>query len=200
MQEQIKSAPRYWTPKENAALKRLYPNTPTAKIAKRLNRTEASVVGHASYLKLERSVEYWEKLKAEQAARVRATNPSKGRHWTPDEIAFILANPTLSRSELATHFETTPGRVYIIVSALRRQGVLPPAVAKSGPKPKEKIAKPVKKPVIKVVSRKLPPAKVEPPKKEPYNRDAGRIRVQVDARTWKYMLPEAAAKFSQYAV
>lgn len=186
-----------WSAEEKALLRELFPDTPMPEMAARLNRTEASVTAKARNLELERSPEYWAALKAKQAANVRANNPSRGRHWTQEELALILANPTLNKGELATHFNTTPGRVSGVVSALRKKGLLPayqpPTAVKKAPKvrtyiaktKREKAGKVAGKPVIQVVSRRLPVAKVVE-QKEPYNRDLDRKMVRVDARTWKY--------------
>ena len=199
------TTPRRWTPEEKDLLIELFPDTPLPEMAARLNRPPASVTGKACGMGLQRSPAYKEVLKAEQAARVTVSNGLKSRHWTEEEKAFILANPTLSRTDLMAHFGTTQGHVYRIVSAFRKQGLLPPAVP---PKPKPQKVRPatikqVRPTTFKAQERKVTQAVRRTPApvkhvvvKEPYNRDAGKVLVKVGHKTWRYMEPDAAAQFN----
>jgi hypothetical protein len=57
-----------WTPEELTTLSRLYPDTPTVEIAKRLNRTEPQVYNKANGLGLRKSAAY---LASAHACRLR---------------------------------------------------------------------------------------------------------------------------------
>jgi len=57
-----------WRPKDDALLRKLYPETPTAKVARRLGRTLASTYGHAATLGLVKSEGY---LASPAACRLR---------------------------------------------------------------------------------------------------------------------------------
>jgi hypothetical protein len=82
---------RPWTAAENRTMRRLYPNTPTAKLAKMLRRTATTVYQHAATLGVRKSAEYLAspasgRLDGVRGAACRFAKGlvpwNKGTHWT----------------------------------------------------------------------------------------------------------------------
>jgi hypothetical protein len=67
----VKARRRFWTDADRAKLVRMYPDTPTAFLARLLRRSERSVYGQATLLGLQKSERYLRKELQRQGERLR---------------------------------------------------------------------------------------------------------------------------------
>lgn len=118
-----------------------------------------------------------------------------------EQIAFVLANPDMMHRDLAAHFGCSEKAITVRVSRWRKAGLIPQDFRKHrgrmmlpGQEKKErKKAKPVPAPKPQEMRARGPlEGRHNPKQMHIHNRDAGKVLVRVDARTWKYVTPETA--------